>query len=88
MPYLAHLDTERLKTAEQAAAVLDNLASYWDKDQKATISVLLARLRQCSATRWLGMSAPCWVGMTGDGKGPADGVGGAWWCPGCRGGGR
>src|ERR1035437_435361 len=42
----------------------------------------------CSATRWLGTSASRWVGMTGDGKGPADGVGGAWWCPGCRGGGR
>jgi hypothetical protein len=26
-------------------------------------------------------------GHDGDGKGPADGVGGAWWCPGCRGGG-
>src|ERR1019366_2379643 len=36
----------------------------------------------------LGTSASRWVGMTGDGKGPADGVGGAWWCPGCRGGGR
>jgi drug/metabolite transporter (DMT)-like permease len=42
----------------------------------------------CSATRWLGTSASRWVGMTGDGKGPADGVGGAWWCPGCRGGAR
>ena len=42
----------------------------------------------CSATRWLGMSASRWVGMTGDGKGPAGGVGGALWCPGCRGGGR
>jgi hypothetical protein len=41
----------------------------------------------CSATRWLGISASRWAGMTGDGKGPADGVGGAWWCPGCRGGG-
>ena len=27
-------------------------------------------------------------GHDGDGKGPADGAGGAWWCPGCRGGGR
>ena len=43
---------------------------------------------KCSATRWLGTSASRWVGMTGDGKGPADGIGGAWWCPGCRGGGR
>jgi hypothetical protein len=42
----------------------------------------------CSATRWLGMSASRWVGMTGDGKGPAGGVGGALWCPGCRCGGR
>ena len=42
----------------------------------------------CSATRWLGTSASRWVGMTGDGKGPADGVGGARWCSGCRGGGR
>ena len=42
----------------------------------------------CSATRWLGTSASGWVGMTGDGKGPADGIGGAWRCPGCRGGGR
>jgi hypothetical protein len=42
----------------------------------------------CSATRWLGMSVSRWVGMTGDGKGPAGGVGGALWCPGCRGGGR
>ena len=42
----------------------------------------------CSATRWLGMSASRWVGMTGDGKGPVGGVGGALWCPGCRGGGR
>jgi DNA topoisomerase VI subunit B len=33
---------------------------------------------RCSATRWLGTSASRWVGMTGDGKGPADGVGGAW----------
>lgn len=46
MPYLAHLDTERLKTAEQAAAVLDNLSAYWDMNQRATISMLLARLRQ------------------------------------------
>jgi integrase/recombinase XerD len=38
----------------------------------------------CYATRRVGMSASCWVGMTGDGKGPADGAGGAWWCPGCR----
>ena len=43
---------------------------------------------RCSPTRWLGMSASRWVGMTGDGKGPAGGVGGALWCPGCRGGGR
>jgi len=28
-------------------------------------------LAQCSATRWLGISASRWVGMTGDGKGPA-----------------
>jgi hypothetical protein len=28
----------------------------------------------CSATRWLGISASCWVGMTGDGKGPAGGA--------------
>src|SRR5271166_5512537 len=41
----------------------------------------------CSATRWLGTFASRWVGMTGDGKGPAGGAGGAWWCPGCRGGG-
>ena len=40
----------------------------------------------CSATRWLGTSASRWVGMTGDRKGPADGIGGAWWCSGCRGG--
>ncbi len=46
MPYLAHLDTERLKTAEQAAAVLDSLSAYWDMNQRATISMLLARLRQ------------------------------------------
>ena len=51
MPYLAHLDTERVKTAEQAAAVLDNLASYWDKDQTATVSALLARLRQELSSR-------------------------------------
>jgi len=43
---------------------------------------------RCSATSWLGTSASRWVGMTGDGKGPADGIGGAWWCPGCRGGDR
>ena len=42
----------------------------------------------CSATRWLGTSASRWVGMWGDGNGPADGVGGARWCPGCRGGDR
>ena len=42
----------------------------------------------CSATRWLGMSASRWAGLTGDGKGPAGGVGGALRCPGCRGGGR
>ena len=46
------------------------------------------RVLECSATRWLGTSASCWVGMTGDGKGPADGAGGAWWCSGCRGGDR
>ena len=51
MPYLAHLDTEKLKTAEQAAAVLDNLASYWDTDQRATVSVLLAKLRQELSSR-------------------------------------
>ena len=45
-------------------------------------------LKACSATSWLGTSASRWVGMTGDGKGPADGIGGAWWCPGCRGGDR
>ena len=42
----------------------------------------------CSATRWLGTSASRWVGTTGDGKGPADSIGGAWWCSGCRGGDR
>ena len=42
----------------------------------------------CSTTRWLGTAASGWVGMTGDGKGPAGGAGGAWWCPGCRGGAR
>jgi hypothetical protein len=41
----------------------------------------------CSATRWLGILASRWAGMTGDGKGPAGGAGGAWWCPGWRGGG-
>ena len=41
----------------------------------------------CSASRWVGMSASRWVGMTGCEKCPADGVGGAWWCSGCRGGG-
>jgi len=45
-------------------------------------------LADCSATRWLGISASRWVGMTGDGKGPAGGAGGALWCPGCRCGGR
>src|SRR5260370_40707726 len=43
---------------------------------------------RCSAPRWLGISASRWAGMTGDGEGPAGGVGGAWWGPGCRGGGR
>src|ERR1035437_5898261 len=48
----------------------------------------IARRGLCSATRWLGTSASRWVGMTGDGKGPAGGAGGALWCSGCRGGGR
>src|SRR5260370_32147023 len=43
---------------------------------------------RCSAPRWLGISASRWAGMTGDGEGPAGGVGGAWWWPGFRGGGR
>ena len=37
--------------------------------------------------RWA-LSASRWVGMTGDGKGPAGGVVGALWWPGFRGGGR
>ncbi len=51
-------------------------------------SLAIATGHWCSATGWLGTSASRWVGMTGDGKGPADGVGGAWWCSGCRGGDR
>jgi SAM-dependent methyltransferase len=47
-----------------------------------------SRIDQVFPTRWLGMSASRWVGMTGDGKGPAGGAGGALWCPGCRGGAR
>jgi hypothetical protein len=43
---------------------------------------------RCSATRQLSTSAPRWAGVMGDGKGRADGVDGAWWCSGCRGGGR
>ena len=50
--------------------------------------ITLRRAPSCSATRWLGTSASRWVGTTGDGEGPADGIGGAWWCPGCRGGDR
>jgi integrase len=38
---------------------------------------VLGVLREhCSATRWLGISASRWVGMTGDGKGPAGGPAG------------
>ena len=42
----------------------------------------------CPASFWMGMTATLWLGMSGDGKGPAGGFGGALWCPGCRGGGQ
>ena len=66
-------------------------ASYRQSPPQSWPSAGEAHPARCSATRWLGMSASRWVGMTGDGKGPAGGVGGvggALWCPGCRGGGR
>jgi len=44
----------------------------------------VAQAADCSATRRVGMSASRWVGMSGDGIGPAGDAGGAWWCPGCR----
>ena len=43
---------------------------------------------RCPASFWMGMTATLWLGMSGDGKGPAGGFGGALWCPGCRGGGQ
>ena len=43
---------------------------------------------QCPASFWMGMTATLWLGMSGGGKGPAGGFGGALWCPGCRGGGQ
>jgi hypothetical protein len=60
---------------------------HGDTADITTLPVLLAGLRECPATRRVGMSASRWVGMRGAGEGPADGAGGAWWCPGCRGGG-
>lgn len=46
MPYLAHLDTDKIERAEQAAAYLESLNQYWANDTRVQVSQLVADLRQ------------------------------------------
>jgi len=69
--YLAHMDTDKLARAEQAAAFLDSLGNFWPNDTRVQVAQLLAELRQELSDR-----KPAWIpeavtGSTVDCKWPA-----------------
>ena len=83
-----HAATETTSTRTTLIRIFERLDASLSCPDRVEDKSTEVRLTSCYAPPWMGTLASLVLGMAGVCKAPPGVVGGAWWCPGCRGGAR